>query len=186
MLVARSRRAKAMTDKHLKLRARLWPGVQDGQLWSRLDRNGFTTVPRAMPLIMSIMDGLSKNKPVSSAYLEVWCRAYDQGFTVLKHDEMAFHAGFSGERAVRTWKERLRILNELCFIALKEGPSGPESYALILNPYHVIEQHRANSTPGLTKARYNTMIARMSEIGATDLDPPEAGGDTDAKPVKVP
>jgi hypothetical protein len=180
MFNVRSRqRAKAMTDKNLKLRARLWPGIADENLWSRHDRNGFTTVPRAMPLIMSIMDGLSKNKPVSSAYLEVWCRAYDQGFTVLKHDEMAFHAGFSGERAVRTWKERLRILNELGFINLKEGPSGPESYALILNPYHVVEQHRTKGTPGLTEARYNTMIARMSEIGATDLDQPEASTESD-------
>jgi hypothetical protein len=100
----------------------------------------------------------------------VWCRGYDEGFTILKHDEMAFHAGFSGERAVRTWKERLRTLNDLGFIVLKEGPSGAESYALLLNPYHVIARHYEAQTAGVTAAKYNAMIARMSEIGATDLD----------------
>lgn len=184
MLMSRSsQRAKKMKDKNLKLRARLWPGIEDEKLWSRHDRNGFTTVPRTMPLIMSIMDGMSKNKPVSSTYLEVWCRAYDQGFTVLKHDEMAFHAGFSGERAVRTWKERLRSLNDLGFIDLKGGASGPESYALILNPYHVIARHHENGTPGVTEARYNAMIARMSDIGATDLDAAEP--DEPEQPVTV-
>ena len=183
MLMTRLKRAKKMQDKNLKLRARLWPGIDDGRLWSRHDRTGFTTVPRATPLIMSIMDDMSKNKPVSSAYLEVWCRAYDEGFVVLKHDEMAFHAGFSGERAVRTWKERLRILSELGFIDLKSGPSGPESYALIWNPYQVIARHYENNAPGLTAARFNGLMARMSDIGATDLDPAEATEPTAIIPV---
>src|ERR1700710_1717727 len=37
--------------------------------------------------------------------------------------------------AERTWKQRLNIPAELRFISLKEGPSGPASYALILNLY---------------------------------------------------
>jgi hypothetical protein len=159
-----------MKEKNQKLRAKLWPGITDRQLLNRLERHGFATIPRTMPLLMSMMDGMSKNKPVSAVYLEIWCRANEEGFAILKHDDMAFHAGFSGERAIRTWKDRLRVLHELGFIDLKPGASGPESYALVWNPYHVVEQHRRARAPGLTEMRYNALVARMSEIGATDLD----------------
>ena len=180
-----AQRAK-MKDKNLKLRGKLWPGVTDAELWNRLERHGFATIPRTMPLLMSIMDGMSKNKPVSSASLEIWCRAYEEGFAILKHDEMAFHAGFSGERAVRTWKERLRILNELRFIDLKPGASGPESYALVRNPYQVVHQHHVGATPGLTEIKYNALIARMSEIGAMDLDVEERAAEVkDFEPISA-
>ena len=31
-----------------------------------------------MPLILSMMDDLSKGQPVSSTYLELWCRTFDE------------------------------------------------------------------------------------------------------------
>jgi hypothetical protein len=82
---------------------------------------------------------------------------------------MAFHAGFSGERAERTWASRIRILKELSFIDLKSGPSGPLSYALIFNPYLVVKHHWASKHPGITEADWNGLRARMLEVGAIDL-----------------
>jgi len=172
---------KARAAKNLALRKRLWPDIESDALWNRQERVGFSTIPRAMPLLMSIMDDMSKGKPVGASYLEMWCRSYDEGYVILKHDDMAFNAGFSGERAVRTWKERLRILCDLGFIDLKDGPSGPASYALIYNPYQVVERHHKQGTPGLTEAGYNSMVHRMSEIGATDLDRDNAAEETEAE-----
>jgi hypothetical protein len=88
-----------------------------------------------------------------------------------KPREMAFHAGFDGQRAERTWRGRLEILADLNFIGLKEGPSGPLSYALIWNPYKVIKDHHDNKTPGLRQDKYNALLERMSEIGDASIKP---------------
>jgi len=157
--------------KQLSLRKHLWPSLDENQLWVRTQRDGFITIPRLMPLIMQIMDAMSKGKPVSSTYFELWCRSYDLCMVTLsKPHELAFHSGFSGQRALSTWKERLKILQELGFIDVKPGPNGPMSYVLLWNPYHVIQELHKKKQPGLAEDAYNALRARMIEIKATDLD----------------
>jgi hypothetical protein len=174
---------KKIAKRQLELRARLWPEITDADLWSRHTHDGFTTIPSTMPLIMSIMDDLSKNQPVSLTYLELWARAYDECFVTLsKAREMAFHSGFSSQRAERNWKARLKILHDLGFINLKAGASGPASYALILNPYQVIKHHHQSKTQGLREDKYNALQARAIEIGDTSLTPPPAPVETPATP----
>ena len=164
------RRVSKITKKQLALRQMVWPDIDEKQLWLRTERDGFTTIPRTMPIIMTIMDGLSKGKPVGATYLELWCRAYDECFVTLNSpQELAFHSGFSGQRAITTWRERMRILQELGFIDMKPGPSGEMSYALVLNPYHVIRELYEKKTPGITADLYNAMAARAISIGADDL-----------------
>jgi hypothetical protein len=164
---------KKIAKRQLELRARLWPDLKDGDLWSRHTHDGFSTIPSTMPLIMGIMDDLSKNQPISPTYLELWTRTFDEGFaTLAKAREIAFHSGFSTERADRTWKSRLRILDELGFINLKSGASGPASYALILNPYKVIHGHHDKKTPGMREDKYNALVARALELGDVSLSPP--------------
>ncbi|MCK1508463.1 MULTISPECIES: hypothetical protein [unclassified Bradyrhizobium] len=164
---------KKIAKRQLELRAKLWPTLNEGDLWSRHTHDGFSTIPSTMALIMAIMDDLSKNKPVSSTYLELWNRSFDEGFATLsKAREIAFHSGFWSERAERTWKERLKILHELEFINLQSGASGPASYALILNPYKVIQKHHERKTPGMREDRYNALVARAIELGDISLSPP--------------
>lgn len=170
-LIPRPRRKIA--KRQLDLRNRLWPGVPGDWLWSRLTHDGFTTVPKGLPLIAGIMDDLAKGSPVSSTYIELWCRTFDENFVVLsKPREMAFHAGFDGQRAERTWRGRLQILDQLHFISLAEGPSGPASYALIYNPYKVIHWHHEQKTPGLRQDKYNALLERAIEVGDESLMPP--------------
>jgi hypothetical protein len=162
---------REISEKQLKLRATLWPDVEESCLWLRKKRDGFTTIPRTMPIISEIMDSLSKNKPVSSTYLELWCRAYDECFVTMNRPlEQAFHAGFSSQRAVNTWKERIRILAELGFIDVKPGPSGEMSYALIYNPYQVIKRLYEMKNSRISQQMYNALVARAIEIKANDLD----------------
>lgn len=166
---------KKIAQRQLELRAQLWPSLNVGDLWSRHTHDGFSTIPSTMALIMGIMDDLSKNKPVSSTYLELWNRTFDEGFATLsKAREIAFHSGFSSERAERTWKSRLKILHDLEFINLQSGSSGPASYALILNPYKVIQKHHDRKTPGMREDKYNALVARALEIGDISLRPAAA------------
>ena len=123
--------------------------------------------------MMGIMDDLAKGQPVSSTYLELWCRTFDENFVTLsKPRELAFHSGFDGQRAERTWRGRLNILAGLHFIGLKEGPSGPASYALIYNPYKVIQYHHEQKNTGLREDKYNALMERALEVGDESLSPP--------------
>ena len=165
---------KRIAQRQLDLRRRLWPTITDGHVWRRKFHDGYTTVPRTMALMISIMDDLANGQPVGMTYLELWGRAFDESFVTLsKPREMAFHSGFVGQRAERTWRGRMRILAELGFIDIQPGPSGPMSYALILNPYLVIRRHHAEGSVGVREDKYNALIERAGEIGATDFDLPD-------------
>ena len=113
---SKKRHVKIARQK-LALRDSLWPTLDEDLLWLRLRSDGWLSVPRAMPLLMKVMDNLSKGKPVSSTYFDLWCRTYDDSFIVAnKPREMAFFSGYTGERAERTWASRMRILEQLGFI----------------------------------------------------------------------
>jgi len=169
-----SKPRKKIAQRQLELRGKLWPHITPGHLWRRKEHDGFYTIPRTMPLMLSIMDDLAGGKPVSTTYLELWARAFDECFVSLsKSREMAFHAGFTGQRAERTWRERIKILADLGFIELQAGSSGAMSYALILNPYFVIRRLREKKNPGVRDDKFNALIERAAEIGANDLDRPD-------------
>jgi hypothetical protein len=166
-LVSTASKSK-ISIRQLELRHQLWPAAKPEHLWLRTVRNGFTTIPRTLPLIFQVMDTMSKGKPVSSTYFDLWCRAFDECFVVLnKPREMAFASGFTGQRAELTWQMRITILRDLNFINTKPGPSGPLSYALIWNPYKVIKKHQEDGK--VTEDFYNALLARSLEIGADDL-----------------
>lgn len=164
-------RTKVARQK-LALRDSLWPSLDQDKLWDRSKVDGWLSVPRALPLLMKIMDDLSKGKPVSSVYFDLWCRTYDDSFVIAnKNREMAFFSGYTGERAERTWISRMRILEKLGFIDIKEGPNGPISYVLVYNPYRVVQKHVDDGK--VNAASFNALKQRMIEIGAHDLDPVE-------------
>ena len=174
-------RTRTINKRQLEMREKLWPGLRNAQLWMRRERDGFATVPRLMPLVMDMMNDLAgKGTPVGQTYFELWCRLYDESFLVLnRHEEMAFHAGFSGQRAVRTWRDRIRILAKLGFLDVLPGPSGDLSYALFWNPYHVLKKHHAAGL--IQQAKWLALEVRATEIKATDLET----GDAD-RPDPVP
>ena len=120
--------------------------------------------------MMSIMDDLSgKGFPVSRTYLEMWARLREEQFLTLNRpEEMAFHAGFEGQRALRTWKDRVQRLADLGFINLKPGPIGDLSYAIFYNPYHVVK--RAHLAGRIQERKWQALVIRANEIGAFDLD----------------
>jgi len=168
---SKKRQTKIARQK-LALRDSLWPKLDDNRLWMRERSDGWLSIPRSMPLLLQIMDNLSKGKPVSSTYLDLWCRTYDDSFIVAnKSREMAFFSGFTGERAERTWASRMRILADLGFIDIAEGPNGSISYVLIYNPYQVVRNHVEKGH--INSATFNALKQRMIEIGAQDLDEPE-------------
>ena len=163
------RRQRDILKRQIEARSKLWPELETRMLW-RMDNEGWVALPRLMPLMMSIMDDLSgKGYPVSSTYLELWARLRDEMFLTLNRpEEMAFHAGFEGQRALRTWKDRVQRLANLGFIGLKPGPLGDLSYAVFYNPYHVVK--RAYLMGQFQERKWQALVIRANEVGAFDLD----------------
>jgi hypothetical protein len=162
-------RAKKIFSKNIELREQLWPNITSDSLWNRKQNVGFTTIPRPMPYILQIMDELAaKGKPVSNVYLSLWCRVFDESLVVIQNErDMAFEAGFTGQRAVTTWHSRMKNLVDLGFIEAKPGSSGKYNYVLIFNPYLVIKQ--LNKAKKISEELYNALFARAQDVGANDL-----------------
>lgn len=159
----------------LAMRKQLWPHVTDEHLWLRTDRDGFTTIPRTMPLFMELIADASKqvtagkSVPAGKAYLVLWCRVFDEGMVKIEVEAAAaMEAGYVGERNVSTWREHLRVLKALGFIDFAQGLAGPCQFVLLLNPYHAA---KALLTKGwIQQAAYTALFQRAQEIGASDLD----------------
>jgi hypothetical protein len=163
------RRQRDIAKRQIEARSKLWPELDASMLWD-MDNEGWVALPRLMPLMMSIMDDLSgKGFPVSRTYLEMWARLREEMFLTLNRpEEMAFHAGFEGQRALRTWKDRVQRLADLGFIGLKPGPLGDLSYAIFFNPYHVVK--RAYIKGLIQERKWQALVIRANEVSAFDLD----------------
>jgi hypothetical protein len=163
-------KTRSILRRQLDARKKLWPTLSNDMLWS-MNNEGWVALPRLMPLMLSIMDDLSgKGVPVSRTYLELWSRIrIEESFIALNRpDEMAFHAGFEGQRALRTWKDRMHRLAKLGFIGVMPGPLGELSFAVIYNPYHVIK--RAYLAKQVHENKWQALAIRANEVSAFDLD----------------
>ncbi len=117
--MASKKELSAIAKKQLAVREQLWPGAEPN-LWHRNTHKGFTTIPKTMPLIIKIMDEMTKGTPVSSTYLTLWCSTWDNSYVSLgRPEEMAHSSGFGGQRGVHTWMARMKKLQELDFIDIK-------------------------------------------------------------------
>ncbi len=163
------KRAQKISSNTLKLRQELWPKLDEKDLWLRNIQQGYTTIPRPMPMILRIMDGLSNGKPVSATYFALWCRVWDECLvTITNPREMAFEVGFTGQRSESTWASRMKILVELGFINAKPGASGDYNYVLIWNPLKVIK--KLNAAGEVQQQKYTALLDRTHNVGANDLD----------------
>lgn len=156
-------RAQQMMDVH-------FPGVPDAWLWRRKKNDGFTTIPRTLPIAMQAIDMQSKGQPAGHALFCLWARSPDHPLVTIENPAIfAAEAGFMGERAVDTWRRRMKRLRELNFIAPKSGASGEFHYVLLLNPNAAMEWMRAS---GMVQDHlYGRFIDRVAEVGAmADLE----------------
>lgn len=152
-----SERAQQQLDLH-------FPGFPCQWLWRRKTNDGFTTLPRTMPLVMQAVDAQSKGQPAGHTLFCLWARSPDNPLVTIENPAtFASEAGFEGERAVDTWRRRMKQLQALNFIAPQRGPSGDFHYVLLLNPNVAVEHMR---TRGLVQdGLYARFLDRLVEVG---------------------
>lgn len=176
-------RKNKIKEKYESKRNQLWPALAgvdpNGMrlLWESSRKAGFVNIPRAMPLMLNIMNYLAP-KPVSDTYFALWCRDFGTGFVEINDlDLLALEAGFSGVRATGTLNARLKLLSNetddgLGFIRAKKSSNGKYKSILILNPMLVIYVLYKDSK--ITKTRYDELFSRCSDVGDKDLEKFEA------------
>lgn len=162
------RKRKNLSERRSDLRENLWPGSEK-LIWTRKSHDGFTTIPRLLPLIASLAKKLAKGSDgdPSSVYYELWARSTDEGILQIKDEqECAYAAGYLGARAHRTWKERMGTLVELGLV--KARASGNREYAtiLLINPLLAAAQLRADKRKKVPDEWWTAFQSRADEVGA--------------------
>src|SRR5690606_31982026 len=88
-----SERAQQQLDLH-------FAGFPSQWLWRRKTNDGFTTLPRTLPLVMQAVDAQSKGQPAGHALFCLWARSPDHPLVTIENPAtFASEAGFYGERA---------------------------------------------------------------------------------------
>lgn len=152
-----SERAQQQLEVH-------FPSYPTDYLWQRKTNDGYTTLPRTLPLAMQAIDDRSKGQPAGHVLFCLWARSPDHPLVTIESPAIfASEAGFEGERAVDTWRRRMRTLQQLHFIDCKAGPAGSFHYVLLLNPNVIVEHMRRD---GLVQdGLYARFIDRLADIG---------------------
>lgn len=151
-------RAQQQLDLH-------FPTVPPTLLFRRKVNDGFITMPRTLPIAMQAIDDTTKGAPAGHSLFCLWARSPDHPLVIVENPAtFAAEAGFSGERAVDTWRKRMRRLRELGFIMTKPGDSGEFHFILLLNPNIAVERMRL---AGLVQdGLYGRFLARVADVGA--------------------
>jgi hypothetical protein len=151
-------RAQMQMDLH-------FPNCPSAVLWQRKTNDGFTTLPRTLPIVMQAIDVQSKGTPAGHTLFCLWARSPDHPFITIENAmTFAAEAGFVGERAVDTWRKRMKHLRNLNMIATKPGPTGEFHYVLLLNPNAGLEWMRSHRM--VQDGLYSRFLDRVTEIGA--------------------
>lgn len=154
-----------MSERAQQQLALHFPDVPETLLWRRKSNDGFTTVPRPLPIAMQAIDETSKGAPAGHSLFCLWARAPDNPLVIVENPAtFAAETGFAGERATDTWRKRMRRLRELGFIQTKKGSSGEFHFILLLNPNIAVELMRRK---GLVRdGLYGRFIERVADVGA--------------------
>lgn len=141
-----------------------FPNPSPAWIWRRKTNDGFTTLPRTLPIVMQAVDAQTKGKPAGHTLFCLWARSPDHPFLTIENPAtFASEAGFSGERAVDTWRKRMKRLRDLWMIQTKPGPSGEFHYVLLINPNAAMEWMR--NQKWVQDGLYARFVDRLMEVG---------------------
>lgn len=155
-------RSIAYEKKFREIRNNTWPELAQIEVWHPKSSKGYTQVPKIMPLFLCGVDSIEGNKKMSQVYFALWCRSTVGVVEVESEQAMALESGFTGQRAVGTWRERIRSLAGANIIKTAPGFGCDFGFILLRNPYVVLAELKGRMDPGI----YNTAIARANRLGA--------------------
>ncbi len=155
-----------------KLRDEYWSNEDP---WTGENDKGWFRAPRTIPLILSLLESkeLSGNYDPTKVYLELLARHIGEGLIEMASEqEHAFAAGYEGSRAVRSWQERMKVLEKNGFIKTRKVGNQQFRYVLIVHPTTVIQQLRDNEK--ISQHWWDTYRSRQIQIGEASYNDRQA------------
>jgi len=138
-----------------------WPNED---LWTGEKEVGWFPAPRTLPLILSLLSSkeISAKKDPSSVYIELLSRQRGEGVIEMGHEaDHAFASGYEGHRAVRTWQERMKILEDNGFIKTAEVGNQHFKYVAIVHPTTAVQ--RLHDSKKIPNKWWNAYLSRKLE-----------------------
>jgi hypothetical protein len=131
--------------------------------------SGWFKAPRTLPLILALLSEkqLTGGRDVARVYLELLARHMDGGVIEIGNEaDHAYAAGYSGTRAVRTWGERMQLLEKLGFIKTKKVGGARYKLVLLTDPVNAVAGlYRKRCVP---EAWWETYSLRVLETREAD------------------
>lgn len=127
-----------------EIRVEHWP---DEDLWTGEKEIGWFSAPRSLPLVLKLLSSkeISRGKDPSSVYLELLSRQRGEGVIEMGVEaDHAFAAGYEGSRAVRTWQERMKVLEDAGFIRTVQVGNQRYRYVALVHPTTAIQRLRVS------------------------------------------
>lgn len=151
-----------IAKRRQEVRQEHWP---EEDLWTGEKEVGWFSVPRSLPLVLSLLSSkqVSGGKDPSLVYLELLSRQRGEGIIEMGHEaDHAFAAGYEGTRAVRTWQERMKILEDTGFILTVQAGNQRYKYVAIVHPTTAVHLLR-RSGKRIPSNWWNAYIASKRE-----------------------
>ena len=169
MVLLRAKKVKKTPEERRRaLRDSLWPG-STSRVWNRKGEDGWSTIPRTLPLIGALIRVLTKDLDASRAYFDLWGRVYDEGFVdVVDEEEFAASCGYpTSGRNVRTWRERIEALAALGLVEVKPKGTRKFGYILLVHPHDAVQRLRRTRKKDIPDWWWSLFSKRLAEIGAS-------------------
>lgn len=128
-------------ERREKIKAEFWPN--DIAWTGDRPEMGWFRAPRTLPLILLLLSTkkISGNSDPAGVYLELLARHRDTGIVDMGTEaDHSYAAGYPGARGIRTWQERMKLLEKLGFI--KPMKSGNQTYksVMLVHPAIAVKQ----------------------------------------------
>jgi hypothetical protein len=148
---------------NIDLRKVHWADVKDEDIW-------------LLSLVINIINEIAKKKygkavPAGKTYFALWLHHYGEGLVrIASEAQIAYEAGYGGQRNVSTFRQHMEVLKEIGFIDFRKGVKGPMHYVLLLNPYNVMkrlrEQKDETGEKLVSDEQYAALVERVNDIGS--------------------
>ena len=157
-------------DRRAQLKDHYW---QDDAAWNGTGAGWFKG-PRTLPLILALLSdkALTAGRDVARVYLELLSRHFDGGVIEMGNEaDHAYAAGYTGSRAVRTWHERMLLLQELGFIKSKHVGNQRYRLVFVVDPLVAVTRLRdAGRVPDSWWEAYTLRLLETKEADPERLE----------------
>lgn len=168
--MASSLGGSAARARRKELKDNFWPKEA---AWLGAEETGYFCAPRSLPFILQALaqKSVSGDRDPSAVYLELLARHHGQGVVEMTYEEdHAFAAGYTTQRAARTWRDRMKVLVDAGFIKVT---SSGKRYSKVLLVHPSLAMRKLYEAGKISEPLWQAFRTRQIEVKENLMDEPE-------------